>query len=474
MVKMDKEKSLSTPQKKDFKVHIKIGATPNNNTEKTECVELSYISSLPQEHISVYNLFKQKDYKELKERLQDMDVFFQGHTFNSYFEFKESLIKNNKISMVTVLELPIVEDNLFKDILNGFASTKTATVYRTNTEGIEYYHTDKNRHIVDLVGELIGEKQLETCKILARLFNVTIIEPENIVEIRESVKNMITILRSEYLCDYMPNFYKLFKNYINVTCCLLENISKQDVLYDLKSEEYKIYSYLALKSYSLSYEKEYTGFKMSIGMMNRHLATATIVGLLTKIKLSDAPKEISKALYGYKVDNQYKYHTHILTIPLFTKDYIDKLEAKAKVMMDNKFTRRSLDKNMVLINYDLDTATNTFVQLKENEKKVSKSIINLYSDAEKIITKQVAKYGFISEPKLIERLYRNGKKVDSKITKEVISSDLSKISNLLCKELGLDRKGLTNKLRSELKIKDTDIRPNKRPKLYIKQKKTSL
>lgn len=161
MVKMDKEKSLSSEGLKDLNKEYLIDSSKQNIPSKNECVELSYIYSLPQEIVPVYELFIQKDYKELKERLKDMDVFFQGQTFYSYFDFQEYLIRHEGILMKDVLELS--DDDLpFKNVLNPINTESLAQTFRHNITNIEYYkvingNKEFSGHFVKVISKLIKE-----------------------------------------------------------------------------------------------------------------------------------------------------------------------------------------------------------------------------------------------------------------------------------------------------------------------------
>lgn len=300
------------------------------------------------------------------------------------------------------------------------------------------------------------------------MFGVTIIEPKEVKEVREGALFMKEVLSSSELKDKMPNFYKLFKNYLDVFYCLIDVISKQDCFYDSVDSRYYIQSYLALRGYATVYSKEYTGSSSNKSTMGLTVLSAVLVGLILKTEFSRLPNQLKESLITYKKTNEYTYRTDVLSLPLFNEKYLALIEDNASRLVLNNFTRKSLSKDFVALNYGVEEAIKTYAQLKPNQKQVSKIAQDILTKASKLIEKDIAKVGYITEKDLVNRLLRNSKKLNKEVTRHEIEVNLSRVVNILCLENNLKRKNLTKLLRSQLNIKESDVRISKKPLIYFR------
>lgn len=434
------------------------------------------IQSIPKNNTPVYKLFKQKEYNVLKEHFKGLSEYFEDKIFYTYSEVKDFLIRNSNINMWNLLELPIKDVNShFQDILNDYDTNKLANIYISTeraTKGIEFYeslNTEFKGNLIKVVGELIQEDELNTIKVLIDIFSIKMREPLEITKIKNGVKFMVNILRSDNLSIKMPNFYTIFGRYINETACLIETISSQDQYYSSKDRKYNIYSYVSNEGFSEIYKKDYSGYYKSDRTMSNHIAASVLSGLIFKTKKEDIPFKILQLIENDRIKNKYRNYTDILRLPIFTEEYLIEIENKASIMVKNNFIRRNLCKDMVIADYGLKTACEVYTQLHENEKILSIQALNILTASVNIIDNQLTKTDYVLESKLIERLSRNLRKLNPELKKKDIKKELGKIANALCKEHNLLRLNLNKKLRLELNISDEEIPKAKKPVVYFRR-----
>lgn len=469
------EKSLSSEGLKDLNEIFNCEV----NLDRKEYFPNTYIQSIPKNNTPVYKLFKQNDYDVLKEHFKDMDVYFKGQKFNNTSEFIEYLIRLKSINMIELLELPKLklddeESKVVIDVLYPMDENNLAKTYRSDKEGIEYYkcladNIQYQGHIVSVIGKLINKNQYNTSQILLDLFGIKIEEPNEIKEIRTYACNFVDSLRSGELKLDMPNFHKVFGSELELLCCLIEKVSSQDYYKNEKSNTFRILSYMSLKSYRDYYKENYSGYHKSDYTIMNKIQSMTLAGILIKVKLLDLPQDLRNMLEKSRKSNKYKYHTDVISIPLFNNEYLIKLEEKCRLLVSKNFKKSSLSKDMVIATYGIDEAVKVFSQIKDVEMSLSNKLARMKLSAENIITIQIAKSGYITETFLIDRLYRNrykSTKGEINFTRKTIKKELKQINQVILEENELTCSKLTKKLRSELNVSEEDIPLKKQPLIY--------